>query len=534
MTAVTSSFSLSPGQRSCACVSVLQPVSLDQCDVVSDDTINMKNADPKFLSKFHMQGLAHDSMYFMLSPKELMLARPCSVDDRVEWFMENQLYVEAVECAVENQDALTNKSVQDIGKVLIEHLIQRKDFAAAASYLPQICGRRKDEWETYVNEFDKHKQVLKIVPVIPTKTPTLEPECYELVLIAALYYSPALFRKLVLAWNADIYRAASIINKVLHLMEEEHHAKSMSASAMNRVREFSRDDLINLYKALAHLYAYTRDFERAISMYMLLNDETVFDVIRRHGIFHLVKDNIVKLMEINRDLAIRLFIENGDSIPSSQVIAQLHNFPKLQMEYLNMLMARGEGTQFANLLIRLYADHAPQKLLPFLRKHSDTYKIDQALEICTRKKFTEATVFLLGRSGDRQEALKVIMKELGDIDVAIEFCIEHQDDVELWDKLLTLAFDPKPNHEYITKLLKKAGAFLKPLDVVQKITTNVDIPGIKGALIKVIRDNELRIELLRESQRAQADDVVALFRGLVRHPLTGLKVDDDNDCPMCR
>lgn len=287
------------------------------------------------------------------------------------------------------------------------------------AHLFQICGRRKDEWETYVNEFDKHKQVLKIVPVIPTKTPTLEPECYELVLIAALYYSPALFRKLVLAWNADIYRAgksaweplkrhvlvASIINKVLHLMEEEHHAKSMSASAMNRVREFSRDDLINLYKALAHLYAYTRDFERAISMYMLLNDETVFDVIRRHGIFHLVKDNIVKLMEINRDLAIRLFIENGDSIPSSQVIAQLHNFPKLQvriaimssvhiaglqMEYLNMLMARGEGTQFANLLIRLYADHAPQKLLPFLRKHSDTYKIDQALEICTRKKFTEA------------------------------------------------------------------------------------------------------------------------------------------------
>lgn len=61
------------------------------------------------------------------------------MDDRVEWFMENQLYVEAVECAVENQDALTNKSVQDIGKVLIEHLIQRKDFAAAASYLPQVA-----------------------------------------------------------------------------------------------------------------------------------------------------------------------------------------------------------------------------------------------------------------------------------------------------------------------------------------------------------------------------------------------------------
>lgn len=30
-----------------------------------------------------------------------------------------------------------------------------------------------------VNEFEKHGQILQLAPVLPTKEPKLEPECYE-------------------------------------------------------------------------------------------------------------------------------------------------------------------------------------------------------------------------------------------------------------------------------------------------------------------------------------------------------------------
>lgn len=63
------------------------------------------------------------------------------------------------------------------------------------------------EWEFYVNEFDRHHQVLKLLPVLPTKDPQLEPEIYETVLTAALYTRPKLFYTLVAHWDPNIYRA---------------------------------------------------------------------------------------------------------------------------------------------------------------------------------------------------------------------------------------------------------------------------------------------------------------------------------------
>lgn len=78
----------------------------------------------------------------------------------------------------------------------------------------------RDEWEAYgtefhtfflrqftlVNEFDRHGQILKLVPVIPIKDPKLEPECYETILRTALYARPKLFKAIVGKWDGELYR----------------------------------------------------------------------------------------------------------------------------------------------------------------------------------------------------------------------------------------------------------------------------------------------------------------------------------------
>ena len=55
---------------------------------------------------------------------------------------------------------------------------------------------------------------------------------------------------------------------------------------------------------------------------------------------------------------------------------------------------------------------------------------------------------------------------MGRIEAAINFCMEHEDDVELWNRLIELAMR-KPNH--ITRLLSSAGTYIDPLDVIQKV-----------------------------------------------------------------
>lgn len=172
-----------------------------------------------------------------------------------------------------------------------------------------------------MNEFEKYEQHLLLYQYIPLGQPQLEPECYESILTAALYNKTLLFKKLVCEWNPDLYRAASIIDKCFRRITDLNATESTANTR----------ELVNIYPALAHLFAYVRNFERALSIYLLLKDNTIFNVINKYQLFSMVKDRIVELMDIDCNLAIRLLIDNEDQIPVKQVVTQLGKHPKLQV-----------------------------------------------------------------------------------------------------------------------------------------------------------------------------------------------------------
>lgn len=58
-------------------------------------------------------------------------------------------------------------------------------------------------------------------------------------------------------------------------------------------------------------------------------------------------------------------------------------------------------------------------------------------------------VYLHGRMGNTIEALSIIINKLHDIQMAIDFCKEH-DDMDLWNELINQSID-RP--EIMTKLL---------------------------------------------------------------------------------
>ena len=76
-------------------------------------------------------------------------------------------------------------------------------------------------------------------------------------------------------------------------------------------------------------------YEDAIKTYILLQDPTIFGVIDRYKLFPYVKDQIMELMEINQDLAIRLLLDNEDLISQDKVVNLLGNYPKIQVIIFN-------------------------------------------------------------------------------------------------------------------------------------------------------------------------------------------------------
>ena len=95
--------------------------------------------------------------------------------------------------------------------------------------------------------------------------------------------------------------------------------------------------------------------------------------------------------------------------------------------------------KYHGTLVRLYADYSRDKLLPLLRR-SDNYPIQQALDICSQRQFYPEMVYLLGRIGNMSEALALMTRELNDMESAIAFCQEH-DDEELWNDLINYSLD---------------------------------------------------------------------------------------------
>uniref|UniRef100_A0A7E4W2R0 RING-type domain-containing protein n=1 Tax=Panagrellus redivivus TaxID=6233 RepID=A0A7E4W2R0_PANRE len=494
---------------------LVEPMKLDEYFIAAEDEITFKNGEAPnaFLHKYHMDALPGDSVYYLMSPEAVIEARPCSADNNVQWYLKNNCYVAALRCAIQHREELFETSVSEVGRQLIAQLMHQKQFDTAASYLPEICERHKDEWEYYVSVFENEKRVLQIVPYLPLQQPQLEPECYEYVLISALNSKAELFLKLIEIYPSDLYRIGSIIVKTLERVD---------------VKSVSKSDRRLLFLALARLYAYSREFDKALNMFLQMKDTTIFQFIRQHHLFAPVRNKIVQLMEIDDQRAIQLLTQHedefiGDSGPGG-IIQQLRDKPRLQMEYLSSVMGRGLGFEHADLLVRLYAEHAPDRLLQFLQQN-DAYDLEQAIIECKKHKQTKsALVFLLGRTGNKLEALEAIEN----IDVAIDFCTEHAEE-ELWLRLIELATQ---RAEDVTKILSVAGTYIDPLHIIEKIPPKLQVPHLQSSLQKVLQDAKLQLALIEDCQSATFNDVFGLFEEFSTPPAAF--ADGLDRCCVCR
>jgi len=78
-----------------------------------------------------------------------------------------------------------------------------------------------------------------------------------------------------------------------------------------------------------------------------------------------------------------------------------------------------------------------KELLFFLRT-SNSYNLEKARMICEKKQYTQELVFIFSRMGDNKRALTLIIDQLEDVEMAVEF-VQTVGDEDLWTDLIEQA-----------------------------------------------------------------------------------------------
>jgi hypothetical protein len=74
---------------------------------------------------------------------------------------------------------------------------------------------------------------------------------------------------------------------------------------------------------------------------------------------------------------------------------------------------------YGDLQVELYAYN--RKELVFFLRTSNSYNLEKARTICEGKKYMQELVFIFSRMGDIKRALHLIIEELEDVEIAVEF-----------------------------------------------------------------------------------------------------------------
>ncbi|XP_059840611.1 vacuolar protein sorting-associated protein 41 homolog isoform X1 [Hypanus sabinus] len=483
----------------------------DTYEEISSDALSVRGFQENECRDYSLEHSDGESLFYIVSPRDIVVAKERDQDDHIEWLLEKKKYEEAMMAAEISQKTIKRHNILDIGRAYINYLVDKGDYHGAARKCQKILGKNMDLWENEVYRFKKIGQLKAISRYLPRGDLRLRPAIYEMILYEFLESDYEGFASLIREWPGDIYNNMAVVRSVL-----DH----LDVAPNNRT----------LLTTLAELYTYDQRYDKALEIYLKLRHKDVFQLIHKHNLFSSIKDKIILLMEFDREQAVNMLLDNEDKISIDKVVEELKEQPELQHVYLHNLFKRDhhKGQKFHEQQISLYAEYDRPSLLPFLRD-STHCPLEKALEICQQRNFVEETVFLLSRMGNCRRALQMITEELQDVDKAIEFAKE-QDDAELWEDLISYSIDKPP---FITGLLNNIGTHVDPILLIHRIKEGMEIPNLRDSLVKILQDYNLQILLREGCKKIIVTDCLALLKKMHKTQMRGVRVDEESICGSC-
>ncbi|CCM00293.1 uncharacterized protein FIBRA_02323 [Fibroporia radiculosa] len=509
---------------------------------LASDALGISNYERWGCNDYHLveveagavTGGADNRYYIVVSPKDVVVVKPRDWRDHVAWLVERKRYEEALD-EIERQAGMGiaggpgEEAVDavDIGQRYIEHLVSEGEFIKAARLCPKVCGQDVKRWEDWIFFFAQKLQLQAIIPYVPTDAPTLGHLVYEMIMAYYLANDRQMLLQTIKSWPKGIYDISAVIVAV----QAELDRSPSSSSART-----TSSETVLLMESLAELYTNNRQPGKALPFFLRLRRPNVFDLIRENNLFTAVQDQVLLLVEFDHELmeirkkggedvdfdhnstAIILLVDHIHSIPIGRVVQQLQSRPYYLYMYLDALFHKDPQltSDFADVQVKLYAEYASDHLIDFLRA-SNYYSLEEAYNICNDRDMVPEMVFLLGRMGNNKKALTLIIERMGDVNRAIDFAKGQHDD-DLWEDLLRYS-ETRPS--FIRGLLENVGAEIDPIRLIRRIKNGLEIPGLKGALIKILHDFNLQTSLLEGCQMILDGDCAELARHLHRNQTTG-------------
>eukprot|EP01119_Soliformovum_irregulare_P019120 TRINITY_DN5998_c0_g1_i1.p1 TRINITY_DN5998_c0_g1~~TRINITY_DN5998_c0_g1_i1.p1 ORF type:complete len:882 (+),score=254.78 TRINITY_DN5998_c0_g1_i1:60-2705(+) len=480
---------------------------------ISSDALTIHGYENYKANDYRLGHMEYDSLFYVVSPRDIVVARPRDLDDHISWLMDKKRYEEALRAAEANEAQLREHKLTEIGEKYLEYLLGQGETPKAAELLPKILKRDAKLWEQWIYRFAATHQLRAIVDYIPVN-PVLNDTVYEMVLCHFLSSNDPQDHKrflgLVELWRSNLYQIKNVIN------------------ALNqRIQEKSDDYLMD---ALAKLYTFDKQFDKTLEIYLRLKRGNAFDLIKEHDLFDSVRDKVALLMKYDAGKATSLLINHLDRIPIEQVVDQLKSEPKLLHLYLHTLFIKDPqaGRDFHELQVTLYADYDYKLLLPFLRQ-SNYYPLEKAYKACADRNLYKEMVFIMGRMGNTKQGLQLLIEKIGDVREAIEF-IESQNDQDLWEDLIDYSMK---NPKFVSALLEEIGAHVDPIRLIKRIPEGMQIDHLRDRLVKIISDYNLQMSLREGCKEVLKADCVDLEERLYRGKRRGLKVEEDMRCAIC-
>ncbi|XP_045448493.1 vacuolar protein sorting-associated protein 41 homolog [Melitaea cinxia] len=492
-------------------LSVAEYKDCEFCEIATD-SLTITGYEEYNCNDYYLDMLIEENRFFIVSPKDIVIARPYDIDDRVNWLTENGKFEKAISVLEEVGGKTSKHSVVTVGVQYLDHLISEHLFEEAAILCARICKNDKVLWENQILKFAEVNQLRAISPYVPRNPEqALSSHIYVLIFYEYLKVDPHGFLKLVQEWNPALYKTSIIVKEVLeHLLTTEVDS--------------------NIYlEALALLYCYQKKYDKALTTYLKLQHKDVFTLITKHNMYSVIYDKILDLMTLDCDKAISILLQDKTKVPYEVVEKQLENNDEYLFKYLDAYSKVEPNGRYHGKLVMLYAKYARNKLLPFL-KGSDNYPIQEALDVCQSNQFYPEMVFLLGRIGNTNEALQIIIEKLNDINQAINFCQEHNDK-ELWTDLIMHTVG-KP--EWVTLLLKRIGNYVDPRMLIENIQSGCEIKDLKESLAKMMCDYHLQMSVQEACKVITLRNYFDLHEKLIINQKKGISVTDEFLCSMCQ
>ncbi|TPX31569.1 hypothetical protein SeMB42_g07741 [Synchytrium endobioticum] len=529
-----------------------------QGEEVANDLLTLNQFEHFQANDYHLEFAPFESSFFIVSPKDVVVGKPRDLEDHIEWLLERNRYEEALRAAAVAGESYGGRlqvaNIVDIGQKYMHTLMTEGKFSEAAAMCPKILRSNVELWEQWITSFVEAEQIHAIRPYIPLRHPKLSTRIYDMVLAHHLgTHTYKDFLELIKSWPHEIYDMGNVIKTVEDELAVEPSDTYLNAAALE-------------------LYSRHKQFDKALLQGLKLRQPGILDLVWMHNLYGFISPRATLILEHDQAMlksgqvvssaiaktsgtrqaaedgdqgiaptvaairaavrapGVQILVQNIDRIPIPRVMSQIKSDPKFLHIYLDALYRKDPmaGAEYHPLQVELYAEFDYARLLDFL-KTSTHYSLRKAYEICETRDYIPELVYLLGKMGNSRKALFLIIERLGDVRRAIDFAKE-QNDEELWNDLMTYSMD-KP--EFIVGLLENLGSVIDPIRLIRRIPPDLEIPGLRAALIKVLHDYRVQMSLREGCERILLADTVELLLNLQRAQKRGISFIPDVSCAMC-